>query len=149
MQKTTGRKDSSTQGKEFPLVNPFLFCHPWVFYREVQIIGENATMIPNRRTKKEAKCGFPIKIREWQKRGHSWMVLRGVHVFKNQKKKQRLGFPIKNFGNDGGGNPEWFYHPLSVTRQFLSRGPQYLRIGRLGRFQAERKNHKGNKSRKK
>jgi len=25
----------------------------------------------------------------------------GSTVFKNQKKKQKLGFPIKDFGNDG------------------------------------------------
>jgi len=30
-------------------------------------------------------------------------------VFKNQKKKQKLGFPIKDFGNDeGGGCPPKF-----------------------------------------
>jgi hypothetical protein len=28
------------------------------------------------------------------------MVLSGVHSFKNQRKKQKRGFPIKNFGND-------------------------------------------------
>ena len=27
----------------------------------------------------------------------------GSMVFKNQKKKQKRGFPIKDFGNDGGG----------------------------------------------
>jgi len=29
---------------------------------------------------------------------------------KQKKEKQKLGFPIKDFGNDGGGGfPEWFY----------------------------------------
>jgi len=27
----------------------------------------------------------------------------GSKIFKNQKKKQKIGFPIKDFGNDGGG----------------------------------------------
>jgi len=31
------------------------------------------------------------------------MVLSGVHSFKNQRKKQKRGFPIKDFGNDGRG----------------------------------------------
>jgi len=34
-----------------------------------------------------------------------WMLLSGVHGFKKSKKKQKRGFPIKNFGNDGGGKP--------------------------------------------
>jgi len=35
---------------------------------------------------------------------------RGLQYLKNQRKKQKRGFPIKNFGNDGGGViPEWFY----------------------------------------
>jgi len=35
---------------------------------------------------------------------------RGPEVLKNQRKKQKRGFPIKDFGNDGGGvTPEWFY----------------------------------------
>jgi hypothetical protein len=38
------------------------------------------------------------------------MYLSGIHGFKNQRKKQKRGFPIKDFGNDGGGvTPEWFY----------------------------------------
>jgi len=46
---------------------------------------------------------------------------------KHKKKKQKLGFPIKDFGNDerGGVTPEWFYCPYSSPRQFLSRGPNY------------------------
>jgi len=31
------------------------------------------------------------------------MVLSGVHSILKQKKKQKHGFPIKDFGNDGGG----------------------------------------------
>ena len=51
-----------------------------------------------------------------------------------------FGFPIKDFGNDGRGGfpeclyyplfvtPEWFYCPYSSPRQFLSRGPWYLKV---------------------
>jgi len=36
------------------------------------------------------------------------MFLSGVHSLLNQRKKQKHGFPIKDFGNDGGGViPEW------------------------------------------
>ena len=30
-------------------------------------------------------------------------LYQGSKIFKNQKKKQKLGFPIKDFGNDVGG----------------------------------------------
>jgi len=37
-------------------------------------------------------------------------LYQGSKIFKNQKKKQKLGFPIKDFGNDvgGGGCPPKF-----------------------------------------
>ena len=39
---------------------------------------------------------------------HPWMVLSGVHSFKKPKKKQKIGFPIKDFGNDEkGGRHRW------------------------------------------
>ncbi len=80
--------------------------------------------------------------------------IRGPWCLKQKKEKQKLGFPIKDFGNDGWGRssplsastitlsviPEWFYQesklfkdknlwiPTSSSpRQFLSRGPQYLK----------------------
>jgi len=31
------------------------------------------------------------------------MLLSGVHSIKKPKKKKKLGFPIKDFGNDEGG----------------------------------------------
>ena len=39
------------------------------------------------------------------------MPLSGVHKYLKPKKKQKRGFPIKDFGNDKkrGVIPEWFY----------------------------------------
>jgi len=39
--------------------------------------------------------------------------------FQKERKKQKLGFPIKDFGNDGGGRS-------SPLNGFI-RGPQYLK----------------------
>jgi len=69
---------------------------------------------------------------------HSWTPLSGIQIIgetslsfpiEEQKKKQKLGFPIKDFGNDEKG-----MSPLNVSitfcsspRQSSSRGPQYLK----------------------
>ena len=55
-------------------------------------------------------------------------MVRDTPILPNRRtkgKKQKRGFPTKDFGNDGGGViPEWFYHPYSSPRQSLSRGPE-------------------------
>jgi len=45
------------------------------------------------------------------------MFLSGVHSLLNQRKKQKHGFPIKDFGNDGGGViPECFYEESKLLK---------------------------------
>ena len=55
-------------------------------------------------------------------------MVRDIPMVPNRRtkgKKQKRGFPTKDFRNDGGGViPEWFYHPYSSPRQSLSRGPE-------------------------
>ena len=59
---------------------------------------------------------------------HPWMFLSGVHSLLNQRKKQKHGFPIKDFGNDGGGGiPEWFYHPSFVTPAIFKPGSRSIK----------------------
>jgi len=48
------------------------------------------------------------------------------------------------------GNPECFYHPLSVTPAIFKPGSTVFKnLGALLDFRQREKNHKGNKSRKK
>ena len=83
------------------IFKPLLAC-PWVYLSGVHIMGRKTLYV-----------SFPhpsgVRVRFPQVR-HPWVFLSGVHGFKNQRKKQKRGFPIKDFGNDGGGvTPEWFY----------------------------------------
>ena len=97
---------------------PFLAC-PWMPLSEVH---------------KYLKTWMPDKrFQTWQKRRHSWMYLSSrcpsflngsirnpdngrEHPYGSKKKKQKLGFPIKDFGNDRGRSS-----PLNVS----IRNPNY------------------------
>jgi len=55
------------------------------------------------------------------------------HKDKNKKKRQKRGFPIKDFGNDGGGGfPECLYYPLFVTPEWFYEGSKLFKGKKLG-----------------
>jgi len=78
------------------------------------------------------------------------MVLSGVHSFKNQRKKQKHGFPIKDFGNDGGVDSRLLISGMTKRRALDGRPSHILSLtstqeageGRRGPFSV-RENYNG------
>jgi len=58
---------------------------------------------------------------------HPGNLQAGVHSIEKPKKKQKLGFPIKDFGNDGGGPPlNGSITPLFVTPAIFKPGSRII-----------------------
>jgi len=78
------------------------------------------------------------------------MPLSGVHSLLNQRKKKKHGFPIKNFGNDGGVDSRLLISGMTERRALDGRPSHILSLtstqeageGRRGPFSV-RENYNG------
>ena len=81
-------------------------------------------MVHNRRTKRKSKNMCLIQAPKSPLLNHTLVHhgnLQGVHI-KNQKRKKKLGFPIKDFGNDRKRLSPEVLSPLFVTLNVSIRG---------------------------
>ena len=97
-----------------------VFCHAWRSLFGFSSAKKNgiATPYENTRLAMTALARHPWMVLFPLFR-HPWVYLSGVHKYLKPKKKQKRGFPIKDFGNDGGGGRHpWM--PLSGVHGFKS-----------------------------